>query len=51
MFSGGHKKNKKRDRFAIFCNVSISWTYERVHQIQGQRLSIKCAYKRRGVAV
>ena len=50
-FLGGHKKNKKCGRFGIFYNVEISWTYERIHQIQGQRLSIKCAYKGRGVAV
>ena len=50
VFPGGHKKNKKRGRFAVFYNVRISWTYDRIHQIQGQRLLIKCAYKRRGVA-
>ena len=41
------KKNQKRVKLGIFYDVQIS-RMEKMHHVQGQRLSIKCAHRGEG---
>ena len=40
----GHKRNKKCGKLGIFYNIQISKIWEKIYNLQSQRLYINCAY-------